>query len=160
LIEIILIISLLGTILAIATPNLFTPLGVEKVNSLSTDIISLLKDAQTKAISSETFGQGLTEDFGIHFAQNSYTLFKGSVYNPADTNNFSVATPNSLSIVPNLPCPVIPNDCNNIVFSRLTGEVQNFDQAKNSLCISDSISNTIKLETNYLGVVNAQTAGC
>lgn len=160
LIEILLVVSLFIVVLTISSTNLFNPLGVEKVNNLSTDITSLLKDAQAKAMASETSGQGTTSEFGIHFTSSSYTLFKGSIFNPADTNNFTANVASGLSIAPNLPCPSSPNDCSNIVFSRLSGEVLNFNQTQNSLCLADNLGNKILLTTNYLGVVNAQINGC
>ncbi len=160
LIEILLVVSFFVVILSLLTPNLFNPLAREEVNSLAKDITANLKDAQTKAMHSETFGQPTASEFGVHFSVNSYTIFRGTVFNPADTNNFSVAVPTGLSINPNLPCPSSPNDCNNIVFSKLAGEVQNFDQTKNNLCLADTLNNRILLTTNFLGVINAQNGGC
>lgn len=160
LIEILLVISLMVIILSLATPNLFNPLGQEKVHSLANDITINLKDAQIKTMHSETLGQATTSELGVHVTANTYTIFRGTVFNPADTNNFSVNAPSGLTISPNLPCPSAPNDCNNIVFSKLSGEVQNFDQTKNSLCLADTSNNRILLTTNFLGVINAQTDAC
>ena len=160
LVEILLVVSFFVIIFSFTTTNLFSPLGREKVNGLSKDVISILKDAQIKAMNSETLGQGVNSEFGVHFSASSYTLFRGIVFNPLDTNNFLVSVPTGLAINPNLPCPASPNDCNNIIFSKLTGEVQNFDQAKNSLCLTDSLNNRILLTTNFLGVIDAQTSGC
>lgn len=160
LIEIILVIAVLVIIVSLSAPNLFNPLSIERVNSLANDVTTNIKDAQTKAMSSETLGLGATSEFGVHFTSSTYTIFRGTIFNPADTNNFTVSAPNGLIITPNLPCVSSPNDCNNIVFSKLTGEVQNFNQAKNSLCVADNSNNRILLTTNFLGVINAQTGGC
>ncbi len=160
LIEVVVVIAVFVIILTLSVPNLFSPLSIEKVNSLGNDIKANLTDAQTKAMNSETLGHWQTSEFGVHFTASSYTVFLGTVFNPNDTNNFSVTAPSGLTIIPNLPCPTSPNDCNNIVFSKLTGEVQNFDQTKNSLCLSDSLNNRVLLTTNILGVINAQTGGC
>lgn len=160
LIEILLVISLLVVILAVATPNLFDPLATEKLSRLTTDITSLLKDAQTKSMSSETFGLGTTSEFGVHFTPTNYTLFRGTVFNPADSNNFTVSVPPGLAVAPSLPCPNGPNDCNNIVFARLNGEVTSFDENLNSICLADNFNNTILLTTNFLGVIDAQANGC
>src|SRR3990167_984950 len=88
LIEILLVISFFVVILSLVTPNLFNPLGQEKVNSLANDITVNLRDAQTKAMHSETLGQPTTSEFGVHFSTNSFTLFRGTVFNPNHTNNF------------------------------------------------------------------------
>lgn len=160
LIELLLVISMFVVILALSVPNLFSPLGVEKVNDLSQDIKSILSEAQTKAVSSETLGLLSTSEFGVHFTGSTYTIFRGTIFNPGDPNNFQVNVPSGLTIVPNLPCPVSPNDCNSIVFLRLTGEIQNFDQTKNSLCLADNLNNKIKVFTSTIGVVNAQTDSC
>ncbi len=160
LIEILLVISLMVIILSLATPNLFNPLGKEKVSSLTNDLTANIKDAQTKAMHSETLGQGATSEFGVHFTANNYTIFRGTIFNPADADNFSVSVESGLTINPNLPCLSSPNDCNNIVFSKLTGEVQNYDQTKNSLCLVDTLNNRMLITTNLLGVINAQTGSC
>jgi len=160
LVEVLLVISLLVIILSLSAPNLFNQLAREKVASLSTDVVSILKDAQTKAINSETIDLPTSSEFGVHFTANSYTLFRGVVFNPTDTNNFLVSVPDNLTIISNLPCPISPNDCNNIIFSKLNGEVQDFDQTRNSLCLTDGLNNRILLTTNFLGVIDAQTDGC
>lgn len=159
-IEVVLVIGLLVILLSFSTPNLFNPLGTEKVNSTANEILTSVSDAQAKAINSETLGQISPSEFGIHFTSTSYTIFPGTVFNPSDQKNFTTNLDSGLSLSPNLPCPFSPNDCNNIVFSKLSGEVQNFDPSKNSLCLADNLNNKIKLSFNYLGVTNAQVNGC
>lgn len=160
LIEVLFVVAFFVIILAFATPNLFNPLGREKVGTLSNDIVSNLRDAQTKAMSSETFGKPATSEFGVHFGSNNYIIFRGTIFDPTDSDSFLVDIPTGLTVNPNLPCNLAPNDCNNIVFSKLSGEVQNFDQTKNSLCLSDSLNNRILITINFLGVTNVQQGGC
>ena len=160
-IEVILVVSLFTMILAFSVPNLFSPLDSSRTNSLTEDVVSLLKEAQAKAINSDTLGQLTSSNYGVHFDTAAYTLFKGNVYSSADSSNFSVVVPNGLVVSPNLPCVSLPTDCNNLIFSQITGEVYNFDPTKNSLCLKTANNNSsFLITTNYLGVLNVQETAC
>lgn len=163
LIEILLVISLLTIILAISVPNLFNLSSQANISSISLDIKSLLREAQSKAMNTDTQEQPTTFEFGIHFESNSYTLFKGSSYNSSDPDNFVVSTPNSIVLSSNLKCNSTPLDCaNSVVFSRISGEVINFDLNNESyICISEPSTNKkIKLSLNSIGVVDVLEQNC
>lgn len=159
-IEIALVISLVTLILILGLPSIVGLLSSQKIDSVSSDIVSLLSEAQNKAMNSDTAGTPAASEFGVHFTSGSYTLFPGTVFNPADTNNFSVSLPSGFSLASNLPCTAAPNDCNNIVFNKLNGEVVNFSSSQNSVCLSDNVGSRYLLNTNFLGVVDVQPSGC
>lgn len=160
LIELILVIALLSIILGITTVTLFRPVAKANLNTVSTDIFSLLREAQNRAINTDTSGDPQSNDYGLHFETNSYTLFKGTTYTPGDASNFKVDTAANISLSPTLPCPSPPGDCNNIVFQRVSGEVLAYDDVNNNICVSETSTNKQTLLTiNFLGVVNEQN-GC
>ncbi|HEX7456414.1 MAG TPA: hypothetical protein VF303_03030 [Candidatus Nanoarchaeia archaeon] len=160
LIELILIISLLGIVLAVTTVNLFRPVTKAKVEAVSSDIHSLLREAQNKAMNSDTGGGSQSDQFGVHFKNDKYILFKGSDYDSGDSSNLVVDLPQNITITSTLPCPSPPGSCNNIVFQRLSGEVAGFDASNNSVCVTDTGNNQSRLiNVNPLGVVDVQD-GC
>jgi hypothetical protein len=147
-------------VLTIATVNLFRPVGTSKLDSVSSDVASIIREAQNKAMNTDTSGQAVTSEYGIHFETNKYTLFIGSVFNSNDTNNLVVDAPSQIVITPNLPCQSLPNQCNNIVFQKVSGEVIGFDGSKNSVCLTETVSNDRRLvRINFLGVADVQE-GC
>ncbi|MDP2720633.1 MAG: prepilin-type N-terminal cleavage/methylation domain-containing protein [bacterium] len=160
LIELVLVVALLGIILIITTVNLVRPVSKTKADSVATDIVSIIQEAQTKAINTDTAGTPQAVDWGVHFENNKYILFKGSSFNSSDATNFVVDTPPNISLNSDLPCPSPPGNCNNIVFAKISGEVVGFDETKNSVCVTETATNkSVLLIINFIGVVNVQS-GC
>ncbi len=160
LIELILVIALLSIILGITTVTLFRPVAKANLNTVSTNIFSLLREAQNRAINTDTSGDTQSNDYGVHFETDSYTLFKGSTYIPGDSSNFVVTTKNNISISPLLPCPSPPEDCNNVVFEKISGEVLGFDPTKNTVCVTETGTNKqVLLNVNFVGGTSVQD-GC
>ena len=160
LIELVLVISLLGILLAITTVSLFRPVSKTNLKAISIDVFSLLREAQNKAINTDTSGDPQSNDWAVHFESSSYTLFKGTSYSATEPTNFVVNAPSNITISPSLPCPSPPGDCNNIVFQRISGEVLAYDALNNTVCITQASSNKqVLLTINFVGVVNIQD-GC
>jgi len=154
LIELILVLALLTTILTLATVNLFKPTAQANIDSASTDVVSILREAQNKAVNTDTGGGVASNEYGVYFEATKYTLFKGTVFNPADPNNFAVNTPQGITLAPNLPG-------SSVVFQRISGEVVGFDSAKNTVCIRETALNkTALLRVNFVGVVDVLQQGC
>jgi prepilin-type N-terminal cleavage/methylation domain-containing protein len=154
LIELLLVMALLGTILTLATVNLFKPTAQAKIDSVSADVTAIIREAQNKAINTDTNGEATSNEYGVHFEAGKYTLFKGAVFNPTDPNNFVVAAPQAITIAANLPS-------NNVVFQRISGEVVSFDGARNTVCIRETTLNkTVLLRVNFVGVVDVLQQGC
>lgn len=160
LIELILVIALLSIILGITTVTLFRPVAKANLNTVSTNIFSLLREAQNQAINTDTSGDPQSNEYGIHFETDSYTLFKGSTYISNDSSNFVVTTKNNISISPSLPCPAPPGDCNNVVFEKISGEVLGFVPANNTVCVTETGTNKqVLLNVNFVGGISVQD-GC
>lgn len=160
LIEVLVVIALLSVVLVFVTVNLFSPNIEAKMGTVSTDIVSITREAQNKAMNTDTQGDLNSDEFGVHFETSRYILFKGSSFDGSDPNNFVVNLENNLSITPSLPCPSPPGDCNNIVFQRISGEVQDYDQINNSVCLSAiSTSKDIIISFNFVGVTSVRD-GC
>ena len=154
LIELLVVIALFSTILMLATVNLFKPVSSAKIDSVSSDIVSVTREAQNKAMNTHTQGQVLTSPYGIHFETNRYILFKGASFNASDPNNFVVNVPQGLVISPNLPS-------SNVVFQQISGEVAGSDNSKNTVCLKETSSNkTVLIRVNFVGVVDVLQQAC
>ncbi|OGY22661.1 MAG: hypothetical protein A2126_01585 [Candidatus Woykebacteria bacterium GWB1_45_5] len=154
LIELILVLALLTTVLAVATVNLFKPASQAKIDTVATDVTSILREAQNKAINTDTGGGATSSEYGVHFEADKYTLFKGSVFNPNDPTNFVVDTPQAITIAPNL-------TSNNVIFQRISGEVLGFDDSRNTVCVRESALNkTVLIRMSFVGVIDVLQQGC
>ena len=154
LIELLVVIALLAVILTITTTNLFKPTAAAKVDSISVDVASILRTAQNKAINTDTNGGATSNEYGVYFEATKYTLFKGTVFNPADPNNFAVSAPQGVTLTANLPS-------SSVVFQRISGEVTSFDGTRNTVCAREATLNkTTLLRINFVGVVDVLQQGC
>jgi prepilin-type N-terminal cleavage/methylation domain-containing protein len=160
LIELLLVIALFSTILILITVNLFRPISKTQASSASSNISSILSQAQNKAMGSDGAGGPTAERHGVHFETDKYVLFVGDTYDSSDTKNFEVSTPDNISLSLSLPCPSPPGDCNNITFEKISGEVVGFDELNSSVCVTETSTNkTFLLKVSFVGVVDAQE-GC
>ena len=160
LIELIIVISLLSVILTLGSINLFRPYQTATLDAAAENIKSLVREAQSKAINTDTQGDPASDDYGVHFEIGRAILFKGAIYSNGDPANFEISLPSNMTANPNLPCPSPPGNCNNIVLQRISGEVVNFSSSQNSVCITENSSGkNISLSVNFVGVVNTQN-GC
>jgi prepilin-type N-terminal cleavage/methylation domain-containing protein len=154
LIELLLVLALITVTLTIATVNLFKPTAQAKIDSVSTDVVAILREAQNKAINTDTNGGTASNEYGVHFDASKYTLFKGTTFNQTDPNNFAVSAPQGITISSTL-------TSGNVVFQRISGEVISFDPSKNSVCIQQTALNkTTLLRINFVGVVDVLPQGC
>lgn len=123
--------------------------------SYSGQIISLINQAQQQAISrtctencdSATSG----ENFGIYFdsVENKVILFRGLVYNPEDSYNYAMELPSVLQLSLDLPVD------KSITFSKITGEVHNFDANNHEFILSESgAGNSNTFNINRLGIID------
>ena len=160
LLEVIIVVSLISLILTIASINLFKPTQEASLDTASADVISLMQEAQNKAMNTDTQGDNSSDEFGVHFETQKVTLFKGVVFNSGDQSNFDIDIPSNLNIFTNLLCSSPPEDCNNVVFQRISGEVVGFSDTQNNICITvGSSGKGVLLIVNFVGVINVQD-GC
>src|SRR3990167_7170531 len=103
LIEVLLVVSLLSISLVLVSINLIRPLPKAKIESVSSDIVSLLNEAATKSGSGDTQGGINSSEYGVHYETDRYTLFKGTVFTPGSNDNFQVTLPQGINISANLP---------------------------------------------------------
>jgi len=111
-----------------------------ELEKTSQDIISTLKLAQTKTTSSEEASQ-----YGVHFENNKYTLFKGDAYQAGLESNKIYNIPNRLEIYD----ISLTGEGSDVIFKRISGKTE-----QNGNISIRIISNTSKIKT-----VNIITSG-
>lgn len=153
LIEVLLVIGLLTLLLSLGIVSFGQTNTRLRLESSTSQIVSLLTEARTKAMITDTEGQPTSSVYGVHFEADKSILFRGSSFDSQNPNNFVIPA-DKVTILPNLPCGV-PTDCHNVIFTRVSGEVIGFDPVLNWLCLTSGSSST-KLAINFLGVVDVQ----
>lgn len=140
-VELLVVMTIFVTLVGIASINL---VGAKQRTSLNTSAEILIGDfrqQQMKAMIGDTEGRASADKYGVHFETDSYTLFNGSVYNPADTENFNIELGDNISFS-NLPSDVI--------FERVNGQTG----SANTIVLRDNTTNTLKtIQYNVYGVV-------
>lgn len=127
-------------------------LTVEKNSNLAnqtSQLISSFRQAQALAISNTTQDQNNYLNIGIHFQSNSYTIFKGSQYNPNDSNNITTNLPAGISLNIDLPT-------NDLLYLFNSGEISSFDSNHNRVTITQAGGVAKILRINRLGVVDVE----
>lgn len=117
LIEVLLVTIILGTIASVV---LVLPAYFSKIAALDAGVeavISGLRQAQTKTLSS-------VEDsaYGLHFEENSVTVFKGDTYNASDPENEILLIPSQVVISK----IALEGGSSDVVFKRLSGQTDQY----------------------------------
>lgn len=147
LIEIIVVVGLMGIVLGSAIINLPTLKNGADSNSeykqIKQDISIQQQKAMTGVSSGSTSGKNY---YGIYFNLNSYTKFRGQVYNPADTTNEVVQLDSFKATTITLPSAAI-------IFKPGSGEIYGYDAGQNTIVFTaNSDGKTKTLTFNKYGV--------
>lgn len=147
LLEIGIVVSVFSVLISIATINLLGSKQKVSIAANTTLLVSDIKQQQIKAMTLATQGGG-TANYGIYFTPTNYVLFRGSSYLPSDVDNFTVLYDDNITAsVSGLPQATI-------IFARQSGEVVNFDPNKNTLILTNVMTNEKKtIQINRYGVI-------
>jgi len=138
LLEILISLTIFATLLGFATVSFLKTQQTSSLNSSVEKIISDIKSQQLKAMAGLSGGDQNGSSYGIYFTSTSYTLFKGSVFNPSDSTNLNINLDKNINIT-NIN---LPN--NSLVFSQQSGEITNFDNNNNSITLKNISGNEQK----------------
>ena len=142
--EMVITIGLIATFLGFITVSLASYQRSASLFSVSESLISDFRLQQMKALVGDTENRTSPDDYGIYFGTDSYTLFHGSSYNPADPGNTVIALDPQFQFTPS---------GRTVIFLRSTGEVSGYTAAQSSVTLQDGSSGTEKTLTfNRLGV--------
>ena len=149
LIEVLVVIGVLLTLIGIASVSFLPFRSKSTLDTAITTLISDIKSQQIKAVVGDTEGRGTSDNYGVHFETNSYTLFHGTIFNPSDTSNFTVALNDGIQIESRFPS-------SQIIFSIKSGEVISFSETQNSITLEDTVQGSSKtVDINRYGVITS-----
>lgn len=146
-IEILVVFGIVGILISFTYINLLgiNPRASSQVTQDS--VIADLKSQQLKAMDGDTDGGATTENFGVHFESDKYTLFVGSSYLVSNSRNFVIRLDDGISFSSiNVPG-------GDIIFSKGSGEVIGYSSTNNSITIQNNTGQTRTIIVNQLGVI-------
>jgi len=147
LVEIVITLGVLTALLTLTGVSLLSSRQHTSLNSAAAEITADLKGQQAKAMVGDTAGSGAVSPYGTYFSAGSYTLFKGSVYSPADPDNFEVSLePSQTFSSPGL----------TVVFNSGSGEIVGFIPGGYIFTLADSLEGISKtFNLNRYGVITS-----
>lgn len=147
-VELIVIMGVVATLLSFVVVNLFKVQHRSKINATTT-LISDIKQQQTKAMVGDGEGETSSAAYGIYFESTSYTLFRGSTFDPTNSSNFTIELEQPVRFI----SLTFPNST--LVFSKGSGAVVGFVDGANSLILKDvESSEEVQITVNRLGVIS------
>lgn len=149
LLEALIVIAIFLILFALASISLINLPTSTSSSSIINMIISDVKSQQIKSMVGDTEGRGAPDSYGIHFTQNSYVLFHGSVYSDSDTDNYVNEIPLEFDITTTFPLSTI-------IFASGSGEIKNFVASQNTITLKSEQTNQQKvIRLNKYGTVES-----
>jgi prepilin-type N-terminal cleavage/methylation domain-containing protein len=146
LVEILLVMGLIAVLAAATLINFIRPQNQASLDGITNALVTDIKSQQIKAMAGDGVSASSAQAHGVYVQAGSYTLFKGSAYSGADTDNFAIST-DTITLTPDLPS-------SQVVFTKATGDVSGFDSAHKTITVSSSALGASKVITiNRYGAV-------
>lgn len=147
LIELLLVIGILSILFAIGIVSLTNIRVISGNSNASVVLISDLKTQQIKAMTGDTEGRGVPDNYGVKILSNRYVLFHGLSYNPSDTSNFSVPVDSGYLL-----STTFPNST--IIFASESGQLVGFVANQNTIILTSTPSGQVKtIQFNAYGTI-------
>ena len=134
--EIIIVITIVSIILAVAIPQLSKVKNVQILKSSSEDIISVLNKAR-----SETMASLNSQEYGVRFEINKIIIFTGTSYVPDAASNeiINISSPATISSIS------LTGGVSEVYFNRLTGTASNTGNIVVSIASNPNLTKTISI---------------
>jgi prepilin-type N-terminal cleavage/methylation domain-containing protein len=140
-IELLVSIGVIVIILTLVLPNMLTPQRQSAFSETITSLASDLREQQLKAMLRDGSVQGSPTGYGIYFDTHNYVLFRGTVYSPSATDNFTI------DLDPQISFSDIGFPGSQIVFSPGSGEAGSFISGTYTVTIGDASENISNIIT-------------
>jgi prepilin-type N-terminal cleavage/methylation domain-containing protein len=142
--ELLLTIAIFTLLASFAVVNLIKPQTSAALDASVTKFVADFKSQQLKSMTGSA-DDGLLETFGVRLQTSRYTLFKGT-FNQSDADSFEVQLDTGVTVV----API-----SQIVFSRVTGEVESYSAADSTLTFTNATTGEIRyVSFNKYGAIN------
>lgn len=146
LIEMLLVVGIIMTLLSISFISISNIRIVSSGSSATTVFISDLKNQQIKAMTGDTEGRGIGDNYGVKVLTDRYILFHGLSYVASDSSNFSIPVDSGHSL-----SSTFTNGL--IIFASNSGELVNFVVNNDSVTITDNDGSAKTMRFNKYGTV-------
>ncbi len=141
-IELVVVIFIIMTLAWLTSVNLIGAQRKPPLTGSVDQIVTDLRNQQTKAMTGDTGGSTTNSEYGIHFGQTQYILFRGTVFNPSDSLNLAINLPQDFKTTGTT------FSGGNVIFAKGSGEIVNFVSGQNSVTVLNTQNNELK--TIYL----------
>lgn len=149
LIELMVVVGILAILFSIGVVSIMN-IRVVTTNSTTTTVIaSDIKNQQIEAMTGDTEGRGIPDNYGIKILSSSYVLFHGNNYNPSDTSNYSIPTDTGYQL-----SSTFPNST--VLFASKSGEIVGFINNQNTIKLTHTSSGQSKtIQLNKYGTITS-----
>ena len=150
-IELLLAILILMIVFSMGTIVYSSVVRQDQIQTEVQKIGSVINEARMKTIAGYRLGGSSGYNFGVHFEEDSFTLFPGLIYQTGNANNQKYLLPDNLMI------EEISWANSGLVFNKVTGEVVDFDSLNNYIVLSDvNLNQQRKISVNFLGTITVE----
>ncbi len=131
-IEVLVIVAVTAVILSLSTGVFNKFNNNQALNNATRDTLSLLEEARSLTLASKN-----NDVYGVHFATNQVTRFRGNTYVTTSTDNYVIQLPSKISIE-NIS---LAGGGSDVIFKRLTGGT-NYSGSVTLVVTNDAIAST------------------
>ncbi|MCA9308019.1 MAG: prepilin-type N-terminal cleavage/methylation domain-containing protein [Patescibacteria group bacterium] len=148
LVEVLITMGIFTILVATASINLLKPIQSNNTGTSISEIVSNVKSQQSRSMRGDLDTSAFPDSFGVRFEQTQYIIFKGDLYSPLNPDNVAKDLPPTLAFQ-NIN---LPNQ--SIIFSRVSGEVVDYNAATNSVDIVSEDGNNYRITVNKIGALD------
>lgn len=141
LIEVIIVLFIFGTIVSLPWFFLWGIGRSEALRASTREVVAVLHEAHTYTLSGRSIDGEQPSSYGIYLQPGYYVLFAGSSYNVTDPNNQRTDLPDGITF------SQIQVPASSVVFTKVTGQVANFDPSQNFIELLDTNTQETRLIT-------------
>lgn len=132
LIELMMVLGIAALLFGFIGFSLFRAQHSSSLNATALKLTADFKSQQIKAMTGDTEGRAVADNYGIYFESNRYILFHGSSYTIDDPTNFVIPLDQSLEFTGT----TLPSST--IIFSKGSGEMVGFVEGSNTLTLENT----------------------
>lgn len=151
LIETLIVLFLFTTIIGMPMMFLWGIGRSDQLTATTREVVAALNEAQTNTINGKSVDGQQPATYGVYFQSGYYVLFAGSTYNAGNSYNQRNDLPSGLTFSQ----IQVPND--QIVFSRVTGQVTAYNPSLNFVVLQEGNTGTTEqINISKMGTVTYQ----
>lgn len=146
--ELLIVLFVVVTMLTLGIGNLYRSQQQASLQARLQSITADIRGQQIKAMTGEVIENEAVAPYGIHFENDRYVLFRGMIYDQADSANLEIELEDTLAF------DQITFPSSSLQFSSIHGMMLNYSAAQNEVILKDtSTGETKTISINKNGVI-------